>query len=267
MVNLARLALPAMGKKRYFPGFFPLLIKSKDCENIDRLRVYVAYNNSERQTLYLGMKKLLILSIAVNVIVIGWFIVKRIMVKSPAGFASFASNPVYSEQVNISAAYNTPCEVAFLGDSHIFKCHWSELLGFTVSNRGIGSDVTEGMYRRLSTVIRPELKTCFIMSGANDIEQKRSVDSIMYWYGLIIYELKKAGIRPVIMLETPVGKDYNGSERFNGEMTILNNRLKDLAETISISIEPADLQNDGIHLTASGYKKWKAEIAEYLAAR
>jgi hypothetical protein len=210
------------------------------------------------------MKKLLILSITVNVILIGWLVARKIRVGSPPGFASFASNPVYSEQVNITAAYNTPCDIAFLGDSHIFKCHWSELLGVSVCNRGIGSDVTEGMYRRLNTVIRPGLKVCFIMSGANDIEQKKSIDSVVYWYGKIVGELKAAGIRPIIMLETPVSKDYPGGERFNKDMVELNKRLMDICEAISIQTGPEDIQKDGIHLTASGYVKWREAIREYL---
>jgi hypothetical protein len=210
------------------------------------------------------MKKLLILSITVNVMLTGWFVIKKFRVKSHPGFASFASNPVYSEQVNITAAYNTPCDIAFLGDSHIFKCHWSELLGVSVCNRGIGSDVTEGMYRRLNTVIRPGLKVCFIMSGANDIEQKKSIDSVVYWYGKIVGELKAAGIRPIIMLETPVSKDYPGGKRFNKDMGELNKRLMDICEAISIQTGPEDIQKDGIHLTASGYVKWREAIREYL---
>jgi hypothetical protein len=210
------------------------------------------------------MKKLLILSITVNVILIGWLVIRKIRVGSPPGFASFASNPVYSEQVNITAAYNTPCEVAFLGDSHIFKCHWSELLGVSVCNRGIGSDVTEGMYRRLNTVIRPGLKVCFIMSGANDIEQQKSIDSVVYWYSKIVGELKAAGIRPIIMLETPVSKDYPGGKRFNKDMGELNKRLMDICEAISIQTGPEDIQKDGIHLTASGYVKWREAVKKVL---
>jgi hypothetical protein len=206
------------------------------------------------------MKKLLILSITVNVMLTGWFVIKKFRVKSHPGFASFASNPVYSEQVNITAAYNTPCDIAFLGDSHIYKCHWSELLGVSVCNRGIGSDVTEGMYRRLNTVIRPGLKVCFIMSGANDIEQQKSIDSVVYWYSKIVGELKAAGIRPIIMLETPVSKDYPGGKRFNKDMDVLNGWLKKMGETISIEVADGDLQKDGIHLTASGYVKWREAV-------
>lgn len=212
------------------------------------------------------MKKLLILSLAVNALVIGFIIYKKVRV-APAGnmlSASYASNPQYDEQLNIVSAYKAPCDIALIGDSHIYKCHWDELLGFPVCNRGIGSDITEGVFNRLGTVIRSGAKVCFIMSGSNDIERKIPLDSTVNYFRQIVTRLKENDIKPVIMLSTPVAGHYPNSVDWNAKLDQLNKRLIPLAETISIEIAPGDLQEDGIHLTAAGYLKWKESIVKYL---
>jgi lysophospholipase L1-like esterase len=66
------------------------------------------------------------------------------------------------------------------------------------------------------------------------------------------------------MLETPVSKDYPGGERFNKDMGELNKRLMDICEAISIQTGPEDIQKDGIHLTASGYVKWREAVKKVL---
>lgn len=212
------------------------------------------------------MKKALILSLAFNILVIGFVIYKKVRV-APAGnmlSASYASNPQYDEQLNIVAAYRTPCDIALIGDSHIYKCHWSELLGFPVCNRGIGSDIAEGVYNRVGTVVRSGAKTCFILCGSNDIERNIPLDSTVHYFSQIVARLKEYNVKPVIMLSTPVASHYPNAENWNDKLDQLNKRLIPLAETISIEIAPVDLQEDGIHLNALGYLKWKNAIKTYL---
>jgi hypothetical protein len=176
---------------------------------------------------------------------------------------SYLSNPQYPEQTNIFNAYKSPCDIAFIGDSHIYKCHWDELLGIPVCNRGIGSDITEGVYKRIGDIIQARPKVCFIHAGANDIDLKIPLDSTIMYFKLIVDTLKASGIKPVIMLITPASDNYPNKE-FNKGMLELNRRLSLLGSCISIDVRPVDIQPDGIHLTASGYEKWKAAIVEFL---
>jgi hypothetical protein len=213
------------------------------------------------------MKKALINSMAANVIILAYLGNKRWYYKGGNKWIhryDYATNPQYSEQVNISAAYSSPCQVALIGDSHVYKCHWGELLGFPVCNRGVGSDITKGAYSRVGTVIASRPKVCFILSGANDIEKGIRVENILQWYKKIIDTLTASGIRPVIMLSTPVSVDYPGSKDRNKRMAELNSQLKDLGECIGIEIAPGDLQKDGLHLTAAGYLKWREAILAFL---
>lgn len=212
------------------------------------------------------MKKALILSLTVNALVIGFIIYRKVRV-APAGnmlSASYATNPQYDEQLNIVSAYKAPCDIAIIGDSHVFKCHWGELLGMPVCNRGIGSDITEGVFNRVGTVIRSEPKVCFILCGSNDIERNIPIGTSINYFQGIIAKLKKYNIRPVVMLSTPVADHYPGAAEWNRKMYALNKQLIPLAETISIKVDPVDMQEDGIHLNALGYSKWAKAIKTFL---
>lgn len=46
----------------------------------------------------------------------------------------------------------------------------------------------------------------------------------------------------------------------------LNKRFRTLAETIRIEVTAEDLQEDKIHLTTSGYDKWKVAVRSFLVA-
>lgn len=175
----------------------------------------------------------------------------------------FRDNPQYKEQTNIFGVYNSPCDMAFIGDSHIYKCHWSELLGTVTCNRGIGSDVTEGVYSRIKDILVARPKICFISTGANDIDLNAHPDTTVLYMSLIVRELKEKAIRPVIMEITSVGPGYPNKE-FNEKAAELNKKFREMGETISIQVSDGDLQEDKIHLTASGYFKWKLAIENKL---
>lgn len=204
-------------------------------------------------------RRLLIIAIVLLLIALG-FIVLRSRKAPPY---DYLSNVQYQEQTNIFGAYQTKCEIAFIGDSHIYKCHWSELLGVVCCNRGIGSDITEGVYSRVKEVVVARPAICFIASGSNDIDLRIPEDTTIEYFRKIVQDLKSAGICPVIMEITSVGEGYPNAA-FNDKAESLNTRLRSVCETIRISVDQRDLQPDGIHLTASGYFKWGNAIAGVL---
>jgi hypothetical protein len=210
-------------------------------------------------------RKLVILLLFGSIIVHGYLVWKsrRIPTKTSSKY-SYLSNTQYAEQTKIFNAYTAPCNIALIGDSHIYKCHWSELLGTIACNRGIGSDNSEGVFKRIDEIIRAKPKICFISAGSNDIDLNTHPDTTVHYIHLIVSALNRSGIRPVVMELTSVAPGYPNKD-FNKKASELNKRLRDMAETISITIEPADLQEDGIHLTASGYEKWKDAINQFLA--
>jgi hypothetical protein len=212
---------------------------------------------------YKVLVAVLILSLLVN----GVFLYRRIVSgdRNTAGSYSYLSNTQYGEQRNIFRAYDSPCAIAFTGDSHIYKCHWSELLGIIACNRGIGSDVAEGVFNRIGDILKARPQVCFIAVGSNDIDNKIPDDVTIGFVKRIVDTLKAAGVRPVLMELTQVATTYPNKE-FNAAADRLNQKFRSLCETISIDVVPTDLQEDGIHLTASGYEKWKLKIADTITA-
>lgn len=212
------------------------------------------------------MTRKLLIAILIGSVVVHAFLFwkqrKRIRTASAATY-SYLSNSQYKEQTNIFRVYSSPCDIAFIGDSHIYKCHWSELLGVVACNRGIGSDNTEGVYNRINDILVARPKVCFISAGSNDIDLNTHPDTTLIYFERIVRKLKEAGIRPVVMELTSVAPGYPNKE-FNEKAAALNKRFREMCETISITVEPTDLQEDGIHLTATGYFKWKVAIVKCL---
>lgn len=209
------------------------------------------------------VRKLLIVALILSLFANAWLFRSRQRKSRQIASNSFLSNYQYIEQTKIFDAYNSPCAVALIGDSHIFKAHWSELLGIIVCNRGIGSDITQGVYNRIGEVVKAKPKICFIQTGSNDIDLKIPPDSILYYYKKIIDTLVLSDIRPVIMEITPVGPEYP-NKQFNSMASVLNKHFRTMTTTISITTDANDLQPDGIHLTATGYEKWKVEVLRVL---
>jgi lysophospholipase L1-like esterase len=179
---------------------------------------------------------------------------------------TYLDNQQYLEQVAIFDGYSDTCAIALIGDSHIYKCHWDELLNTKTCNRGVGSDIVEGMYRRISHVIKAKPKYCFILGGANDIEYNIPFDTICFYYKAIIDTLAAHRITPIIMHVMHVGQHYPNRDVINSRGDELNRKLDKLnAKTIAINVEQQDLQRDQIHLMASGYRKWKDQIIKVLA--
>lgn len=207
------------------------------------------------------MKKLLAISVAINIVLLSGVVYKIWPRAQAPKYTSYLNNPQYQEQTAIFPAYTTSWKVAILGDSHAYKCHWDELLGFPVCNRGVGSDVIEGMYNRIGDVIELKPEVCFIEGGANDVALNIPPDTSIKYMRLIVASLKSHGIRPVIMKITADKDTMLTRKNFE-----LNKRFESIGvSTIGIDIVPADLQADGCHLKASAYLKWKKVMLKELS--
>lgn len=73
--------------------------------------------------------------------------------------------------------------IVFLGDSITARFEWQEYFSdLVVANRGIDSDVTEGVLNRLDTVENQHPQKIFLMIGINDIMHKLPLDTSMQNY-------------------------------------------------------------------------------------
>lgn len=197
------------------------------------------------------MRKLLYLSVALNIAFVLFFIGKRVYYSGSSNMLkkySWAPTAAYNEIKSKYDADKSTCSITFIGDSHVEFGQWSELLGRPVCNRGIRGEITEALSRRLDHVTGD---TCYILIGINDILNHIPLDKITANYGVVINSLK-----PKVLYTIQVPKVSNSLpdySRINRRVDELNTWLKGNSRLISFDITEADLLPDGVHLKSSGY--------------
>ena len=142
-------------------------------------------------------------------------------------------------------------DIVFLGDSITARFEWQEYFSdLTVTNRGIDSDVTEGVLNRLDTVENQHPQKIFLMIGINDIMHKLSLDT------------------SILPVNTSTGIDNSDVSAFNAELRQLCDGLA-LPYIDLYSLMVTDGNNftytaDGVHPTGEGYAIWMDGIREYV---
>lgn len=166
-------------------------------------------------------------------------------------------------------------DVAFLGDSITARFEWQEYFaGLTVSNRGIDSDVCEGVYHRLDTVINQNPDKLFVMIGINDIRQQIDPDVTMGFYAAMIDRLQSELPECQIYLQSVLPVNFSTGID-NAQVQSLNARIKELADASSLTY--IDLYSelvtddnnflltaDGVHPTGEGYRIWMDVIEPFV---
>ncbi len=166
-------------------------------------------------------------------------------------------------------------DIVFVGDSITARFEWDEYFtDYTVANRGIDSDVTEGVYNRLDTIVSQTPEKIFLMIGINDVRQKIPSETTLHYYEKILDELAiqlpdcKIYVQSVLPVHTSTGID-------NARVQNLNSSIKALAERkgltyLDIYSAVADEENnftytvDGVHPTGEGYSIWTDIIKQEL---
>jgi lysophospholipase L1-like esterase len=182
----------------------------------------------------------------------------------------------YQLKVDQFRAYkDSKKDIIFLGNSITAGTDWNELLEMpNVKNRGISGDITFGILERLDEVIEGKPAKVFVLIGINDISRNIPDSVILQNYQKIISRIKRGSPSTKIYFHTllPTNSSFGKfKNHYNKEDHILwiNKALKELAnrEKITlIDLYPVFLDkennlekaytHDGLHLNASGYKKW-----------
>ncbi len=192
------------------------------------------------------------------------------------GSYDYESNASYvqrSTQFDMLPVQDT--DIVFVGDSITARFEWDEYFTqYTVANRGIDSDVTEGVYNRLDTIVSQTPEKIFLMIGINDIRQGISPETTLSYYENILDELMttlpdcEIYVQSVLPVNTSTGID-------NTKVQSLNLSLKSLSERkglpyLDIYSAVVDAENnftytvDGVHPTGEGYAIWTGIVEEVL---
>lgn len=166
-------------------------------------------------------------------------------------------------------------DVVFLGDSITARFEWQNYFtDLCVSNRGIDSDVCEGVYNRLHTVVNQHPKKVFIMIGINDIQRQIEETKTIDFYAKTLASLHEQlpdcqiYLQSVLPVNTKTGID-------NKQVEALNQKIKELAEANSFTyidlysqvVSPSNdflYTVDGVHPTGEAYQIWMDTISPYV---
>ena len=170
---------------------------------------------------------------------------------------------------------NSKKDVIFLGNSITAGVDWNELLGIkTARNRGISGDISFGVLERLDEVTEGNPAKIFILIGINDISRNIPDAVILNNFKTMVRRIHRESPRTKIYFQTllPVNNEFTQfRNHYNKDEHILsiNSQLKALAKTEDFVVidlytpllnanKKLDKQytEDGLHLTAEGYKKW-----------
>lgn len=226
------------------------------------------------------MKKALIISVTLNLLIILFLVGKRYYYSYGPG-AGAANESAFLDQWNTTrtSLFNTlpidSTDIIFIGNSLTERFPVTELFGIHVKNRGIGGNKTSHILNRIDNIILKHPKKIFLEGGINDLNNNISVDSIFANFKEIISKVKRISPTTELYVQSvfPTSKNYSS---LNNEIVLLNRKLKDYCDSINafyVNIYPLllkdqqlnnDLTDDGLHLNEKGYKIWELAVKELI---
>lgn len=175
-------------------------------------------------------------------------------------------------------------DIIFLGNSITDNCEWHELFGNpNIKNRGIGSDVSMGVYERLAPIVEGKPAKIFLMIGINDVSHDLSTDSIVGNIARIVRKIRHDSPATQLYIQSmlPINNSFGQYRKLAGkepQIVEINQRLEQLAAAEqctyidlyshltapgSNDLDPA-YTNDGLHLLGDAYLVWKEVLQPYL---
>lgn len=226
------------------------------------------------------MKKWLIISIIINIVLLLFIGIKNIVTVSQ--YKETVRNfqiDHYLMKNNLNEKMSKQDSViVFIGDSQIEYCNWNELLNRNdILNRGIAGDITSGVLARVEEVTRHHPTKVFIQVGTNDLSMGFSVKQIIEDYRRLIEELQQRSSAEIFVNMVFPVQDLPGEFYQNSEILSLNRALKqvcidkdvnfiDMSDKFTddlSNLNPA-LTNDGLHLNAEGYLIWASILKKFI---
>lgn len=174
-------------------------------------------------------------------------------------------------------------DIIMLGNSLTNGCEWHELLeNPNVKNRGITSDVIQGIYDRLGPIIEGRPAKIFLMIGVNDISHNLGADSVSAAYINLISHIRRSLPDTELYVQSclPINISFN---QFLG-MADKEDVIREVNRQVSATADSLDYTwidlyskfadedghmkkeytNDGLHLLAPGYLQWRDCILPFI---
>lgn len=226
-------------------------------------------------------KKVALLSMILNIcilsLVIPYGVKKLIQHSDILRGGGYRSNVQYEAYVSMFELNERKTDIVFLGDSITARGRFEEFFpDKNILNRGIGSDVSEGVLYRLDEVEIHKPSAIFLMIGINDLGHSISVEDIIINVRKILLELESAlpecdvylqSVLPVTTIDLTAIRDLNNeykslAEDF-GKCTYIDIYTEFVTEKGEIQKDL--ISGDGVHLNGKGYKAWINKIENIIS--
>lgn len=218
------------------------------------------------------MKKLLVASLALNVLLVGGIGVSIVLDQMPKTFVRRNAERRVGQFALFAEERGG---VVFLGDSITQGGLWSELFDAPgIRNRGIGGDTTRDLLERANQIhsLRPD--KLFLMIGINDLNTQMDREDTFANLEALFDGFDREIPATEIYLQSvlPVNESWwvpiepadvdAINEKLLAESDARGYSFVDLRPHLSDAdglLDPA-YTNDGIHLTGAGYEVWRGQI-------
>ena len=216
-----------------------------------------------------------IMNVLLALIVIALVLNKMgILTRTVVSEYSYLSNPQYEAYETMFELNDSQTDVIFVGDSITARGSFDEFFpGTRVLNRGIGSDITEGVFNRMEEVMSHNPQKIFIMVGINDIGKEIPLETSMDYYKQIILMIKNQNNDCEIYAESVLPAstiDLGKIEQFNNALKVLCDEESvnyvDLYNLFLFDGKPDMnlISDDGVHLNGYGYSTWISAIKDFV---
>jgi hypothetical protein len=160
-------------------------------------------------------------------------------------------------------------EIVFAGDSTTAQCEWRELLSVPAVNRGIDSDTTGGLLKRIHGITALQPTKLFLLIGTNDLHEGLSLDVIVRNYRDILFAVRAESPGTTVYVQSILPHHLLAANTVRSLNAALLELAKEQGATY-IDINSAlsgtngrlrpEYTNDGVHLMGSGYARWRAVL-------
>lgn len=224
------------------------------------------------------MKKALIISVSLNVMIITVLVCKRYYYSHQS---KQITRNVFFDQwdtMRTDLLRSLPIDsndVVFVGNSLSEGFPVTEIYGAHFKSRGIGGNNTNHILNRITGIADNHPRKIFLEAGLNDLIASYPVDSIFNNYKRIIQIINNRSPKTGVYVQstTPARGSYS---YLNDSIRRLNDKLSRYC--IENSIQFVDLYtqmatnnclnnnltSDGIHLNGKGYEIWRKVIGQFL---
>lgn len=214
-------------------------------------------------------KYIFIISIALNVLTLGYFIDRKVFfgIRRQHQFEQQKWNALFSTQQDST-------EIIFIGTSLTQNFHLrNDFNNIHLKNMGFGGAETPAILNNLKRIITRKPPKIFLEAGINDVRNGRDMDAAFknFVEMCTVSKTVSPGTRLYVQSVLPTL-----TSKFNTKIEVYNNQIMSYCKLHSVSyidmyadfIVDGKLNPlatiDGIHLTPYGYYLWKKHLLPYI---